>query len=151
MNEAEELFKNIRYIRREIYILERKQANIRESMLPSGIRYDKDQVQTSPEDPMLKFAERISEAEELRQKRIAKLREDSALAQRILNDMPTAKYRMLLELRYIEGGIDYRYSWSEIAFEMNYVEDYVRKELYQEAIAEAQKIYDELKTPVSPL
>ena len=100
---------------------------------------------------MLKFAERISEAEELRQQRIVKLREDSALAQRILNDMPTAKYRMLLELRYIEGGIDYRYSWSEIAFEMNYVEDYVRKELYQEAIAEAQKIYDELKTPVSPL
>ena len=151
MNEAEELFKNIRYIRREIYILERKQANIRKSMLPSGIRYDKDQVQTSLEDPMLKFAERISEAEELRQQRIVKLREDSALAQRILNDMPTAKYRMLLELRYIEGGIDYRYSWSEIAFEMNYVEDYVRKELYQEAIAEAQKIYDELKTPVSPL
>ena len=145
--DVEVLFRNIRDTRREIAILERQEDYIRLSMLPGAVRYDKDNVQSSPEDPMLKFAERISEVEELRQKRIEKMSEESVLVQQILADMPTSTYRMVLELRYIEGGINHRYSWSEIAFEMNYSEDYVRKELHDAALEEAQEIYDKIKDP----
>ena len=145
--DVEALFKNIRDTRREISILERQEDYIRLSMLPGAVRYDKDNVQSSPEDPMLKFAERISDAEEMRLQRIEKLREDSRIVQRILAGMPTSTYRLVLELRYVEGGINHRYSWSEIAFEMNYSEDYVRKELHQEALEEAQGIYDKIKDP----
>lgn len=145
--DVEVLFRNIRDTRREISILERQEDYIRLSMLPGAVRYDKDNVQSSPEDPMLKFAERISDAEEMRLKRIEKLREDSRMVQQILAGMPTSTYRLVLELRYVEGGISHRYSWSEIAFEMNYSEDYVRKELHQEALEEAQDIYDKIKDP----
>ena len=145
--EVEVLFRNIRDTRREISLLERQEDYIRLSMLPGAVRYDKDNVQSSPEDPMLKFAERISEVEELRQKRIEKMSEESILVQQILADMPTSTYRTVLELRYIEGGINHRYSWSEIAFEMNYSEDYVRKELHDAALEEAQGIYDKIKDP----
>lgn len=145
--DVEVLFRNIRDTRREIAILERQEDYIRLSMLPGAVRYDKDNVQSSPEDPMLKFAERISEVEELRQKRIEKMSEESVLVQQILGGMPTSTYRLVLELRYVEGGINHRYSWSEIAFEMNYSEDYVRKELHDAALEEAQEIYDKIKDP----
>ena len=40
-------------------------------ILPSGIRYDKDVVQTSPNDPMLKYVENLEDVE----KKIAQTRE----------------------------------------------------------------------------
>ena len=115
-----ELFKNIRGIKGEIMTLEKHEEYIRLSMLPGAVRYDKDNVQSSPEDPMLKFAEKISEDEELIQKRFIRLKELNLTAQQILDKMPTATYRNLLLLRYVEGGLKYRYSWSEVAVGIGY-------------------------------
>ena len=140
---VEELFRNIREARKELEILERKESDLTLSMLPGAIQYDKDKVDNSPDDPMLKFAERLSEIEAIKKERIRKLREDDRIAQLILDGMPTAKNRILLELRYIEGGVKHRYSWAEVAEEIGHEEVYTRGVLHQAALKEAQETYDQ--------
>lgn len=139
---VEELFRNIREARKELWILGQKESYLTLSMLPGAIRYDKDKVESSPEDPMLKFAERLSDIETIKKERIKQLSENDYTAQLILRDMPTARNRLLLELRYIEGGISHRYSWNEVAEEMGYEEVYTRGVLHQAALREAQETYD---------
>lgn len=142
---VEELFRNIRAARKELWILGQRESDLTLSMLPGAIRYDKDKVESSPEDPMLKFAERLSDIEDIKRKRMKELAENDYTAQLILRKMPTARNRLLLELRYIEGGIGHRYSWSEIADEIGYSEIHARGVLHQAALAEAQEIYDQLE------
>lgn len=148
---VEELFRNIRDIKNEIGVLEKKEQYQRLSMLPGAIRYDKDKVQSSPEDPMLKFAERISEIEELKRVRYEKLLAQNVIAETILNNMKTPKLRTLLYLRYIEGGVQYRYSWSEVAMDLGYDEQYVRWDLHHAALDEAQETYDSMELSVENL
>ena len=62
---VEELFRNIRAARKELWILGQRESDLTLSMLPGAIRYDKDKVESSPEDPMLKFAERLSDIEDI--------------------------------------------------------------------------------------
>lgn len=139
-----ELFKNIRDIKGEIMTLQKHEEYLGLSMLPGAIRYDKDHVQSTPEDPMAKVVEKISEDEERIQKRLARLKEQNILAERILDEMPTAKYRNLLFLRYVEGGINYRYSWSEVALNLGYDEQYTRWDLHHAAIDEAQEVCEKI-------
>lgn len=63
---TEEIFQLInrpRWTKALIRMRETQINDLRLMMLPSGIRYDKDAVQTSPEDPMLKYAEKLLELE----------------------------------------------------------------------------------------
>lgn len=66
-------------------------------------------------------------------------------AERILDEMPTSKYRNLLFLRYIQDSLKYRYLWSEVAMNRGYEEQYTRQDLHKAAIEEAQRVYDEIK------
>lgn len=148
--EVAKLFANIRDIKGEILTLERHEEYLRLSMLPGAVRYDDDKVQSSYQDPMGAFAEKVSEDEELIRKRLDTLKELNITAERILDKMPTPKYRNLLFLRYIEGGVRYRYSWSEVAINLGYDEQYTRWDLHHAALDEAQTAYDELKTQQQP-
>ena len=145
MQDVEVLFRNIRDIRREITILRKHEHELRESMLPSAIRYDKDSVSSSPQDPMSKYAEKISDTEEIIKKRLLKLQRDEYIAQKVLDDMPTSKYRTLLFLRYIDGGTNYQNSWAKVAQNVGYDEQYVRQKMHQKALSEAQIIYKKIK------
>ena len=53
-----------RRIRSAIRKTEAEIEGLRLSMLPGAINYDKDSVQSSPEDPMVKFGVKICELEE---------------------------------------------------------------------------------------
>ena len=66
-------------------------------------------------------------------------------AERILDEMPTSRYRNLLFLRYIQGGLEYHNLWSEVAKKLGYEEQYVRQDLHKAALSEAQEIYDKMK------
>ena len=142
--EVAALFRNIRNIKAELAALEQRKEYIRESMLPKAIQYDKDAVSSSPVDPMSKYVDKLSDLEELTQKRYRKLLDDNILAEKILEAMPTSKYRLLLQLRYIQGGMRYRYSWAEVAANMGYDEHHVKIVLHQAALKEAQEIYDKM-------
>ena len=50
-----------RLIKSEIRRAEAEQDNLRLSMYPSAVRYDSDKVQSSPIDPMPRYAEKMDE------------------------------------------------------------------------------------------
>lgn len=82
-----------------------KEAQIKDlelMMLPSGIRYDKDAVQTSPGDPMLEFAEKLTELEaEIIALKRQYLTEQRQVSETI-NKLPPDEAEVLTE-RYILG------------------------------------------------
>jgi len=145
MQDVETLFRNIRDIKGEIIAIKKHEERLRLSMLPGAIRYDKDNVNSSPQDPMLMYAERISDDEEKIKKRLQRLQHDSDIAQKVLDGMTTSKYRNLLFLRYMEGGMEFRYSWEQIAVELGYSEQHVRQKMHKNALIEAQKVFDKIK------
>lgn len=138
--DVKDLFKNISDIKREIVLLEEQEDRLRQSMLPGAIRYDKDNVISSPQDPMSKYAERISDTEERIRKRLDILQKYESLAQTILDKMPTSKYRMLLSLKYIEEQ-----SWKYIADYMGYGIQHIKQYMHNKALEEAQEIYEKMK------
>lgn len=75
--------------------------DLRLMMLPSAIRYDKDKVQTSPEDPMLKYAERLDELE----RKKAALQKQYLTAQeavsRAINCLADPYEAQVLTMRYV--------------------------------------------------
>ena len=102
--------------------LKAKHDELESCLLPGAIRYDKDKVQTSPDDPMSKIMAEIDDLEkEMRQVQIAK----SKRIDEIYSDIRSVAHeeeRTALTMRFIN-----RISVSEIADKMGYSE----KRIYQ--------------------
>ena len=109
-------FKTVRNERADIETLQLRIKELQLSLLPRGIRYDSDKVQTSPSDQMLEVAAKVDALERKMQ--------------------PTPEYRQLLTLRYLTGHM----SWKQIADVMGYSDDHVRGYLHKMAIEEARKV-----------
>ena len=128
-------FKMVRSERADIETLQLRIKELQMSLLPSGIRYDKDKVQTSPSDQMLEIAAKVDDLERKMQSKLAKLNADMVKAMTIVQAMPTPEYRQLLTLRYLTG----RMSWEQIAEVMGYSVDHVKGYLHKMSIDEANK------------
>lgn len=131
----------IRSERLEVIRLKEERDTLYYSLMPSGIRYDLDKVQTSPQDKMPAVAGRLYEIQEIIDRRIDKLSADVALAHKVIDDMPTPEYRELLLLRYLTGG-RHPLSWLTISDKMGYSPDHIRGKLHGKAIAEARVIWE---------
>lgn len=129
-------FKSVRDERADIQTLQLRIAELEMSLLPRGIRYDTDKVQTSPSDQMLEVAAKLDALERKMQAKLVKLNKDMVKAMTIVQAMPTPEYRQLLTLRYLTG----RMSWEQIAEVMGYSVDHVRGYLHKCAIDEARKV-----------
>ena len=129
-------FKMVRSERADIETLQLRIKELQMSLLPSGIRYDKDKVQTSPSDQMLEIAAKVDDLERKMQSKLAKLNADMVKAMTIVQAMPTPEYRQLLTLRYLTG----RMPWEQIAQVMGYSIDHVKGHLHKMAIDEANKV-----------
>ena len=126
-----------RYIKSQIVIAEKNLEDLRLSMYPSAIRYDRDKVQSSPSDPMPRYAEKVDEL----QTQIKKLQLEYLEARdAITNVALTLNYKEqeVIMLRYVA-----RCSWRMIAFELNCTEDWVFK-LHRKAVKNLTKNYPEL-------
>ena len=138
--------KGIRDKRFELQLLKEKRNEIYYSLMPSGIRYDLDKVQTSPTDRMPVAAGDLEEAQQRIDALINSLSHDINLAMRVVNQMQESKHRQLIMLRYL--GLDRKAtSWKYVADVMGYTEEYVRGELHGEAIKEARQIWKSLQNP----
>lgn len=136
--------KGIRDKRFELNILKDKRDEIYYSLMPSGIRYDLDKVQTSPVDRMPVAAGDLEEAQQRIDALIDSLSHDINLAMRVVNQMQESKHRQLIMLRYF--GVDRKTTeWKYVADVMGYTEEYVRGELHGEAIKEARQIWKSLQ------
>ena len=86
-----------------IVVLQERIEKLRVNMLPKGVTYDRDKVQTSPQDPMLIFAVKIDELErelvELKTEYEKALADISDTISRVEND----DAKTILAKRYIGG------------------------------------------------
>lgn len=149
MEDILRFLKQIRTKRRELGILDNSIREMRFMLMPSGIRYDLDNVQTSPEDRVSQSVADLV-AVELRQKRqIERLMSDIAKAEKLIETMPTPEYRELIRLRYVSGGLKLM-TWEQVAEQMGYSADHVRGKLHGKAINEARKVWNDLPKENTP-
>ena len=59
--EVKAYLRRLKGISDDINVIKAQMENLRLSMLPQGVSYDKDPVQTSPQDPMANFAAKLDE------------------------------------------------------------------------------------------
>lgn len=106
--------------------LKAKHDELESCLLPAAIRYDKDKVQTSPEDPMAKIVSEISELE----KEMVKVQHRKFVQiekiGRALNALDSDEERTALTMRYIN-----RIPVTAIAEAMGYAEPTIYKFMNQ--------------------
>lgn len=133
----QKFFKRIRNERSDVETLQMRIKELQLSLLPSGIRYDTDKVQTSPSDKMIEVAAKVDALERQMQKKLTALNADMIKAIAIVQSMPTPEYRQLLTLRYLTGS---RTSWKQISEIMGYSEQHVKQYMHDAALIEASKV-----------
>lgn len=122
---------SIRSERMEINYLQDKIDELRTSLLPSGIRYDKINVQTSPEsEPMLDVLERINECEKKIRQHLQTLLDDYQNAIDLIMQLEKSEHRQVLHLYYLNEN---RLKWPDVAETMGYSEQRIYQ-LHNEAI-----------------
>jgi len=108
---------SVRVLHWEWLRLKAKHDELETCLLPSAIRYDKDKVQTSPEDPMAKIVSEIADLErrmgEIQYAKSVRIHEIS----RVINALESKEERTALTMRYIN-----RKSVTDIAEAMGYSE-----------------------------
>lgn len=141
MTDILKFLKQIRVKRRELIILENTMRELRLMLMPSGIRYDLDKVQTSPEDRLSQSVADLLSVERRQRRQMERLMSDLAKAEKLIEGMPTPEYRELIRLRYVAGIKPL--TWEQVAEEMGYSSDHVRGKLHGKAIAEARRSWKE--------
>ena len=136
--DVKDFLKSIPNKRKELAAMISYEEELRSSLYPSGIRYDLDKVQTSPTDRMLEIMAKLSDISDRNDGFIATLVEDISLAEKMVDAMPTSRYRTLLRLRYLYGTEPM--SWQEVADALGVDVVYARGRMHGSAIAEIRKI-----------
>ena len=124
MMDANTFFRAIRLERREIRILNEKIYAREMDLLPSGIRYDKDQIQTSIEDTMTAKMAELGDYELKRKELLRTLTTRQAQAIEIVSHIPDTKQRQVMEIYYFDTSNP---TWDDVADEMGYDRRYILK------------------------
>lgn len=123
VNEAKDFFRQIRKEQAEVEHLQSLIAKTRMSLLPKGIRYDTDKVQTSPSDPMTETAAIIADYNRQLNESLAKLVERKIRAEQLIMSLDNTDERDILRLYYMEtqeisdSSERALYSWEQVAAE----------------------------------
>lgn len=132
--EAHDILNAVRIIDLQILRLMSKKKMLESCLYPSGIRYDIDKVQGSPENQLEKLTGEIFEVErKIRDLYSSKL-DKAAEIEALINQVESEEYRTILMLRYI-GHM----SINKIAESMSYSPDWVYKK-HRKAVDEVGKI-----------
>jgi hypothetical protein len=96
--------------------LREKRDYLYNSLLPSGIRYDKDTVQTSPDDTMPEKVESMLELDEKLRDMIHDLERRELMALSVIQKIPESEHRQVLILYYLTMRDDNSLlSWEDVA------------------------------------
>lgn len=102
MNRQAYIFLNsARVLHWEWLRLKAKHDELESCLLPAAIRYDKDKVQTSPEDPMAKIVAEINELEVEMNKIQLKKSQQIAKIDKAISTLGSDEERTALTMRYI--------------------------------------------------
>jgi len=133
---AREFLNTVRREQREVIQLDEMINNKYSSLFPSAIRYDKDQVQTTPEDHLSKV---LAEVGDMRKQLLAtesKLRSHQTLATYLVGQINDSDARRVARMYYLtlkdDGTL---WTAEEVANEEGYTERHLLRLLNQTQIA----------------
>jgi DNA-directed RNA polymerase specialized sigma24 family protein len=132
--EAHDILNSVRIIDLQILRLLSKKKMLESCLYPSGIRYDIDKVQGSPENQLEKLTGEIFEVERRIRDLYSSKLDKAAEIEALINMVESEEYRTILMLRYI-GHM----SINKIAESMSYSPDWVYKK-HRKAVDEVGKI-----------
>jgi hypothetical protein len=121
IGEVKKYFRTIRFeqleIMRMLEMIERKETGL----LPRAIVYNKDKVQTSPEDFLAKNEAEIVDLTKLMQEKAAELRKKKMEAEKIVESIECPGERDVMRMYYLSLKKDYRlHRWEEVAAKLGY-------------------------------
>jgi DNA-directed RNA polymerase specialized sigma24 family protein len=134
--QAYEFLNSARVLHWQWLRLKAKHDELETCLLPSGIRYDRDKIQTTPDDQMSKLVSEIVELEkEMARVQVCKSNQITKIEEAV-NSLESVEQRTALTMRYIN-----RIPVTKIADEMGYAEPTIYKFMNQggEIIAKSIK------------
>jgi hypothetical protein len=114
----------VRFLDLKILRLCSKKVMLESCLYPSGIRYDLDKVQASPDNPLEKIAAQISDVEVLIRKLISAKITKAAELEQLINKTSSEDIQTVLYLRYVSCQ-----KVEDIASSMSYSKDWVYKKI----------------------
>ena len=125
--EIKEYFRQIRREQFEINHLTEMIKNEELSLLPSAIRYDKEKVQTSPEDVLSKRVAKITELETEYASSLATLKLNKVRAEAMLRSLDNSDEREVMRWYYMSFNDRHPFTWDEVAVKMSYTKRWILK------------------------
>ena len=113
--------------------------DLRLQMLPGAVRYDKDIVQSSPEDPMMKFIVRVDELERAIEGLKQRYVDEQKMISEAIEMLDDEREQVVLIGRYVRGD-----SYDEIAAELFLSVDRVFQ-IHRSAVDKMVDIVDKVK------
>ena len=113
--------------------------DLRLQMLPGAVRYDKDTVQSSPEDPMMKFIGRVDELERAIEGLKQRYVDEQKMISEAIEMLEDEREQVVLIGRYVSGD-----SYDEIAAELFLSVDRVFQ-IHRSAVDKMVDIVDKVK------
>ena len=113
--------------------------DLRLQMLPGAVRYDKDIIQSSPEDPMMKFIVRVDELERAIEGLKQRYVDEQKMISEAIEMLEDEREKVVLIGRYVSGD-----SYDEIAAELFLSVDRVFQ-IHRSAVDKMVDIVDKVK------
>ena len=124
--QAYEFLNSARVLHWQWLRLKAKHDELESCLLPAAIRYDKDKVQSSPEDPMSKIVTEVIELEkEMKEIQLKKSKQISRI-DKAISSLESDEERTALTMRYVN-----RIPVTDIAEAMGYAEPTIYKFMNQ--------------------
>lgn len=133
--DAKQYLFNIRNEWKEICILQERIAALSASLLPAGIAYDKDKVQTSPSDPMSERMVEIADYQSQLERQINGLLVRHVQAQSLINMLEDSRERQILGLYFLHTPPK---QMNEVAAIVGYSREHTYR-IFEQAIANLRK------------
>lgn len=122
VGEIKEIFRQVRKEQLEIEHLVAMIKNEEMGLLPQAIRYDKDKVQTSPEDKFSEICAKISDMQEQLGVSVYKLKSKQAYCESLIIQLEDSDEREVMRYYYLNIKDGKLMRWSDVAKAMKYDE-----------------------------
>lgn len=124
-NEIKTWFTQIRKEQYEINHLKQMIRTAELGLLPSGIAYDKDKVQTSPEDTMSKVIAKALDMQKELELSISVLQQKQIEAEKAIQKLDDSDEREVMRYYYMDTEQGKPLTWEQVAIRMNYYKRHV--------------------------
>lgn len=123
MTDAKSFLREVRHEQKEILKLQRDIECLEKSLLPGGIRYDLDRVQTSPSDKVSDTLAKIGDYKMELEESLINLIENERKALRMIKTLESSDQRQVLQAYYLSNPkdtTDELPTWNDVATMLNY-------------------------------